>query len=433
MTLAVVALGTRELIVGSLPLVGQLAPLPSWTSTWHHFFSGWQSAGVGTTAPASPAFGLAGLSGTVVFGAMSVAQRVLLLGCIPLGAWGMARMTRPLVSARARVASVICYLGLPLPYAALGTGRWDGLVAYAAFPFIAVSLARAAGIVPFAVEAGRAVAHPSAGPGGRPRRAHRCRRRLRPGRDPHGPGGRRRLGGRGSDPRGARAPRAAAGGRVRGRRRGARADGAVGAGDGPGRQGLPGDLRPAPLGRDGTEVGGSGPLRHRTGCPLPTGVAARGVRRPPAGAGPRHPPGLGGAPVGRGIGLVVPGPRSPPRRDLGSFTPSESVVLVPAALAVAVCIGLGIAAFENDLAGRVFGWRQVVSITALVFVVAGVLPVAFASVGGRWGLPAQGRRATAGLLGPALDHRGGPGPVARRSPGACRPEAGRSNLAWPMP
>ena len=39
---------------------------------------------------------------------------------------------------RARVVAVICYLGLPLPYGALGTGRWDGLVAYAAFPFIAL-------------------------------------------------------------------------------------------------------------------------------------------------------------------------------------------------------------------------------------------------------------------------------------------------------
>ena len=40
------------------------------------------------------------------------------------------------------------------------------------------------------------------------------------------------------------------------------------------------------------------------------------------------------------------------RGDLGSFTPSETVVLAPAALAVAMCIGIGIVAFENDLSGR---------------------------------------------------------------------------------
>ena len=159
---------------------GQLAPLPSWSTSWHHFFSGWQSAGVGTTAPASPAFGLVGLTGTVLFGAMGTLQRVLLLGCIPLGAWGVSRFMRPLVSPRARVVAVICYLGLPLPYGALGTGRWDGLVAYAAFPFIALRLARAAGVEPYAVEPGTALAEParrarspSSVPSSPPRRASR--------------------------------------------------------------------------------------------------------------------------------------------------------------------------------------------------------------------------------------------------------------------
>ncbi|HXZ61969.1 MAG TPA: glycosyltransferase, partial [Acidimicrobiales bacterium] len=154
LALAVVTLGTRELLFGSLPLVGQLAPLPSWSATWHHFFSGWQSAGVGTTAPASPAFGLVGLTSTVLLGAMPVAQRILILGCIPLGAWGLSRFLRPLVSPRARMVGALCYLGLPLAYGALGTGRWDGLVAYALFPFIAARLARTAGLTPFAAEPG---------------------------------------------------------------------------------------------------------------------------------------------------------------------------------------------------------------------------------------------------------------------------------------
>ena len=78
------------------------------------------------------------------------------------------------------------------------------------------------------------------------------------------------------------------------------------------------------------------------------------------------------------------------RGELGSFTPSETVVLAPAALAVAACVGIGIAAFENDLSGREFGWRQLVSVGALLFVALGLLPVLGGAVGGRWELPSQG-------------------------------------------
>ena len=46
--------------------------------------------------------------------------------------------------------AAVCYLGLSLPYDALAQGRWDGLIAYAAVPWILARLARAAGLRPFA-------------------------------------------------------------------------------------------------------------------------------------------------------------------------------------------------------------------------------------------------------------------------------------------
>ena len=145
--------------------------------------SGWQQAGVGTTAPASPLFGFVGITGTVLFGAMGTLQRVLLLGCIRVGTWGVSRFMRPLVGPRARVVAVICYLGLPLAYGALGTGRWDGLVAYALFPFIALRLARAAGIAPFAssrAHTGDRVPRSDRSP----RRGHRPGHRFAPAVEP---------------------------------------------------------------------------------------------------------------------------------------------------------------------------------------------------------------------------------------------------------
>ena len=387
--LLVIAVGTRELFFGTLPLVGQLAPLPSWSTSWHHFFSGWQSSGVGTTAPASPAFGLAGLSGTVFFGAMGTLQRVLLLGCIPLGAWGMSRCLRPLVSPRARVVAVICYLGLPLPYGALGTGRWDGLVAYALFPFIALGLARTAGVAPYAVEPG-------------PRWRSR-------------PTGQVVLLGAVIAAAACVAPAVVpmvlvtAVAWVLGSL-------LVGAREPTWRvlvvavEAVVVALVLALPWVVGTALAGKGSVAI-FGLPLSGATAPSwgDILRFAVGPAARSPIAWLLV-VGAALPLVIArGTRlawaarlwvlalaswglayASTRGDLGSFAPSETVVLAPAALAVAVCVGIGIAAFENDLSGREFGWRQLASAAAIVCVALGLLPVLGGAVGGRWDLPAQG-------------------------------------------
>ena len=313
-SLVVIAVGTRDLFFGTLPLVGQLAPLPSWTTTWHHFVSGWQSAGVGTTAPASPAFGIAGIAGTVLFGAMGTLQRVLLLGCIPLGAWGVSRFMRPLVSPRARIIAVICYLGLPLPYGALGTGRWDGLVAYAAFPFIALRLAarRCRGTLRRCTVG--ALAQQAGGAGRRAWRHHRCRRRVRTCDRPGRPAPRRGVGTRfrdhgrtghalASPPRGRRSggcgapPHASLGGR-----------------HSAGREGLGGDLRPAPRWRDLAGLGRRAPIRRRPCRPVAPGLASRRGGGVAIAPGPGPSACLGDPPVGHGARVMGPGVRRLSRR-----------------------------------------------------------------------------------------------------------------------
>ncbi len=396
--LLVIAVGTRDLFFGTLPLLGQLAPLPSWSTSWHHFFSGWQSAGVGTTAPASPAFGIAGLTGTVLFGAMGTLQRVLLLACIPVGAWGVSRFMRPLVSPRARVVAVICYLGLPLPYGALGTGRWDGLVAYAAIPFIALRLARASGTDPYAAEPGPRWRSSRAGQITILGAVIAAASGFSPAIVPlvvvmalAWAVGSVLVGARGSA------------GRV-----------LVVAAEGIGVA----LLLTAPW-VVGTALAGRGAVAI-FGLPIAGATAPDwgDVLRFAVGPAARSPvvwllvvAAVLPLVIGRGArlrwaarlwvmacgswGLAFVTTRG----DLGSFAPSESVVLAPAALAVAACVGLGIAAFENDLTGREFGWRQVVSVSALVFVALGLVPVAVAAAGGRWDLPAQGVEQPLAFLG----------------------------------
>ncbi len=148
----ILLLGSRNLVAGHLPLVGQFAPLGSWSATWHQFFAGWQPAGLGTTAPSTPSFAFLGVVGTILLGGMGLVQKVLVLGCLPVGAWGVSRLLRPIAAPRARLIGAVCYLALPLPYDALARGRWDGLVAYALTPWIVLRLARATGIAPYSAD-----------------------------------------------------------------------------------------------------------------------------------------------------------------------------------------------------------------------------------------------------------------------------------------
>jgi hypothetical protein len=396
-TAVLVLLGTRELLFGSLPLVGQLAPLPGWASSWHHFFSGWQPAGVGTTAPATPAFGLAGLVGTVLFGGMGLAQKVLILGCIPVGAFGLSRLMRPLVSARARVVATICYLGLPLPYAALGSGRWDGLVAYAALPFIVARLARAARMAPFdevvghgwraspfgqiAVLGAIIAAATSFAPAVLPMTLVVALSIVI-----------------GSALTGS----SDAAGRILGVV--AKSVGFAA-------------LLAAPW-VIGTLAAGSGAVEI-FGLPISATTAPNWgeVVRFAIGPTARSPivwllVAASALPLilGRGQRLVWAArfwvmaclswvlAYASTHGWTGAFAPSQSVVLVPAALAVAAGIGLGISAFELDVAGDVFGWRQVLSGVAIIAVVLGILPVAAGAFEGRWGLPSAGVEQSLGFL-----------------------------------
>jgi GT2 family glycosyltransferase len=145
----VVVVGSRGVLTGRLPALGQFTPFPSWSATLSQFFTGWHPSGVGTTAPATPALGIAGILGTFVFGAMGLTQKVLIFGCLPVGAWGAVRLLRPFGSQRASMASGVAYLAMALPYNALALGRWGALVMYAGAPWVLASLARSTGLEPF--------------------------------------------------------------------------------------------------------------------------------------------------------------------------------------------------------------------------------------------------------------------------------------------
>ncbi len=421
----VIVVGSRSLIGSSVPLVGQFAPFPPWTDLWHQLFSSWQPAGTGSHAPASPAYGFLALAGTLLFGRSGLLQQVAVFACFPLGAWGMSRLLGPFRSAPGRLAATLAYLALPLAVDALGRGRWDGLVAYAATPWVVLQLARATGLEPFSPSTASPVANVAAAADLEttgPTAASTWRRRLAG-----------RLLGLGALEAVAMsfAPAMvvvvlvvglglACGSLVAGgARRGARAL-VVASG---------GTLVAAVLCTPwvvGTLLAGRG------------AVSVLGLAGDPASA-----PGWGGllrmavGPVGGSpLAWLLPGAAACalllarnerlawvirlwavalPAWFLAlvaakgwavPFAPSVDVLLAPAAVAVAGAAGLGVAAFETDLAGYGFGWRQGLAVLSVAALAVGVLPTVVEATGGRWGLPSSGYRGAVGF--PAW-RKGSPG------------------------
>jgi len=385
----ILVIGSRHLFSAGFPLVGQFLPLPSWSGAWHDFFASWHPQGLGTTAPASPAFAVLGTVGTVLLGAMGLTEKVLVLGCIPLGAWGMSRLLRQGGSPRARWVGAVVYLCLPLPYDALAQGRWDGLVAFAATPWVLSPLLAAVQATP----------------------------------DPD--------------------DQTLLGTTFRGWRRLAvlgvvvavsacfapamvvvallaTAVFAISAGSRQAR------LRVLALGIGATV------LAAALCAPWVVGILAAGSHAvgilglpiAPAGApgwgallrfdlGPIGGSALSWLPLFAAIVplLVATGVRlrlagrlwllalaswlvalAVSRGWTGSFAPSIDVVVAPAAAAVAATIGLGVAAFERDLFGHQFGWRQVVTAAMAGAAVIGLLPIVGEVGNGAWGLPSGGFR-----------------------------------------
>ncbi|MGD0312204.1 MAG: glycosyltransferase [Acidimicrobiales bacterium] len=407
----VVLIGTRGVLTGRLPVVGQFVPFPGWWATLTQFATGWHPSGVGTTSPASPALGLVGLVGTVFVGGMGLTQKVLIFACIPLGVWGVTRLLRPFGSQRAALVAGLAYLAMALPYNALALGRWEALVVYAGAPWVLARLFRATGASPF-VEAVDDPAGP-AGDGSSDSTA--------------GPSSRWRL---------------AAWTRRHPRVRGVLALGLI--------ESVMVSFAPAAaivvvvaalalvlssaLNRDGSAMRrslwlalGSTAVVAAVCLPWVIGVlsAGRGAVAVfgipvPASSAPtwssilRFAVGpIGGSPLSWGFAVAAVAPLVLARGVrfrwavrlwsvalvfwvltwviargwTGSLAVDPLVLLGPAAVAAAAAIGLGVAAFEEDLRAAEFGWRQLVTVVATVAVIVGAFPSLVSALPGRWELP----------------------------------------------
>lgn len=372
--------GTRDLLSGQLPRVGQLTQFPGASTFIRAFANTWRSTGLGGAAPAPTAFGLLGVAGFVLFGGTHLLRWALVVGAVPVGLYGVYRLGARMGSARTGWVAMVAYGAAPLAYNAFAEARWDVLVAYGAVPWVLAGtirlaaadregrlglfdvlasglvLAVAGALVPaVAVAVGVSAVGLAAGSllVGRPGLAWRtlclglgcvvvaialnmpwALDLMRPGSHWSG------VVGIGADP--------------------AHADG------------FGGLLRFA-TGSLGHGVVGWALLVAAT-LPL---VVGRGWRFEWAARLWTLAIFSWAFAWAGGRGWL--GPAFPP-----------GVFLVPAALAVALSIALGARAFEIDLRGYRFGWRQVAAAAAATALAVAVLPVLADSVGGRWNTPSAG-------------------------------------------
>jgi hypothetical protein len=352
--------------------------------------SGWRTAGLGSEAPAPTSFGLLGGVGLAVAGTMGLLRTVLTLGMLPLGAITVNRLVAPTGSRRAQVAALLVYVCNPLPYNALARGRWGALVLYAGMPVVVAILARATGHAPFGTTGG------DRGAGVRP--AHLSTRVLAVGMTtallatlvPVAP------------VIVAAVALALAVGSILAYR-------------------PAGTVRVAAVGILGAVVAVAVHLPWSLDFLLPgtpwsavTG-ADRGTDPSDLAALLRFDVGpLGGGPLGwvflvaaalplligrderhawavRGwtLAVVFWGLAWASQRDALPFAlPPAEVLLAPAAVGLALATAMGVVAFERDLPGYRFGWRQVASGLAAAAVAVGTIPVLGAAFDGRWSMPA---------------------------------------------
>ncbi len=143
-------ISSRGLLLGGIPAIGELARFPASPATLGQaWWSGWQRGGLGGAGAQPTGYAIVSVAGYLFLGAMNVLRVVLIVGTIPVGAFGAWRLARPIGSARASVASFAVYLALPVPYNSLARGSWSGLLLYAVSPWVLLALGRASGSAPF--------------------------------------------------------------------------------------------------------------------------------------------------------------------------------------------------------------------------------------------------------------------------------------------
>jgi GT2 family glycosyltransferase len=145
----VALIGTRSLLFGPLPLIGDLVPATTAHRLLGAYFGGVSDPGWRGTQAGPTAFGMVGLLGTVLGNSSALVLKILYLSGLFVGTIGTWRLLRDFGSSRGRIVAAVAFAASPLVWNALSSGDLSTSVALAGLPFVIGRLARASGLRPF--------------------------------------------------------------------------------------------------------------------------------------------------------------------------------------------------------------------------------------------------------------------------------------------
>ena len=145
-----VLLGARDLFTGPIPVVREFVDAGSSASALlAQWWSGWREAGMGEQAVAPGVVPGLGALGTVLFGSIGLARRLLVLAPLFIGALGAWKLLVNTGSIRARAAMLAAYGLNPVVLNAVAEGRLQALMVYGAAPWLVRRVAVGSGVEPF--------------------------------------------------------------------------------------------------------------------------------------------------------------------------------------------------------------------------------------------------------------------------------------------
>jgi hypothetical protein len=147
---ALILLGARDLFTGPIPVLREFVDAgSSGSALLAEWWAGWREPGMGEQAVAPAVVPGLGLLGTVLFGSIGLARRLLVFAPLLVGALGAWKLFVHQGSMRARAAMLAAYGLNPVALNAIAEGRLQALFVYGAAPWVLRRVARGARVEPF--------------------------------------------------------------------------------------------------------------------------------------------------------------------------------------------------------------------------------------------------------------------------------------------